>query len=57
MHSAASAIAATAGCGGCGGAAEGAGASADTDGQYDPGEGGRIWPSQNPLRAAADELH
>lgn len=42
MHSAASAIAATAGRRGCGGAAEGAGTSADTDGQYDPGEGGRV---------------
>lgn len=29
------AIAATARCGGCGGAAEGAGAGADIDGQYD----------------------
>lgn len=30
------AVAAAAGCGGCGGAAEGAGAGADIDGQYDP---------------------
>lgn len=42
VHSAGSAVAATAGCGGCGGAAEGAGASADTDGQYDPREGRRV---------------
>lgn len=36
MHSVLCTVAATARCGGCGGAAEGAGAGADIDGQYDP---------------------